>query len=527
MILRSNNKNWTKFIDKLVLDNCLILGQIPKLTNKKFTKYIFATRHSLEIFKLYELRYLLLKVYPLIYSLFHRKRRNHDYMDKFRPSKEQKKKQQDLYRKINPYTIYRIKRDRFYATQIYKNIPPQILFASITPAYAQIIESAAKVCQMPWHQNRWLSGAITAAISYLTDEQKWNFYFDSIHKRIRSTYTTIYSKNKENIESIKEKTKFYAHSRWPSLIVIPDVANNPMIVTETKKVGIPVIGLVNSACQLNIDYPIFAQDTSLHSVHFFCHFLATLIAKEIIQIQHKLFAARKPGFFKRGRIQWKKINTLTNTKPILFSLQRFVVIKRTGLKASIKRNIHNHLLYEDELITLADLVKQKRKWQQKISFFKERKYLFAIFNIAVERGGLGASISTKTLIDFEQQKKSMLTKKKLYWTDNEQKKAFVRSQTSFTHFEKFLEVQWVKKGRLRYNNFNKDYYWKALILTAESHYRYNINRMFKLKREATFPTTDPWKYKRYLWYQRLDRTKKVNKHLRIQFKKYLKFNAQF
>jgi len=92
MKLQCNNKNWIKIIDKLVLDNCLLFGQTPKLTNKKVTKYLFATRNSLEIFKLYELRYLLLKVYPLIYSLFHQKRQNYIDMEKFKPSKEQKKK---------------------------------------------------------------------------------------------------------------------------------------------------------------------------------------------------------------------------------------------------------------------------------------------------------------------------------------------------------------------------------------------------------------------------------------------------
>jgi len=69
------------------------------------------------------------------------------------------------------------------------------------------------------------------------------------------------------------------------------------------------MGLVNSACQLDIDYPIFAQDTSIHTVHFFCHFVAALIAKEMIQIQHKLFASRKTGILKKGKITVeKKIN---------------------------------------------------------------------------------------------------------------------------------------------------------------------------------------------------------------------------
>jgi hypothetical protein len=48
-----------------------------------------------------------------------------------------------------------------------------------------------------------------------------------------------------------------------------------------------VLGLVNSHCTFEIDYPIFAQDQSFSSVYFFCYFLSTLIAKEMAYSQHK------------------------------------------------------------------------------------------------------------------------------------------------------------------------------------------------------------------------------------------------
>ncbi len=56
-----------------------------------------------------------------------------------------------------------------------------------------------------------------------------------------------------------------------------------MILTEIKKVGLPVIGLVNSDCPFEIEYPLFAQEQSFANVHFLCHFLATLLAKEMVQ----------------------------------------------------------------------------------------------------------------------------------------------------------------------------------------------------------------------------------------------------
>ena len=66
-----------------------------------------------------------------------------------------------------------------------------------------------------------------------------------------------------------------------------------MILKEARKVGLPVMGLVNSNCFLEIDYPIFAQDQTLESIHFFCHFLAVLIAKETVFLQHKRYTLQK------------------------------------------------------------------------------------------------------------------------------------------------------------------------------------------------------------------------------------------
>ncbi len=66
-----------------------------------------------------------------------------------------------------------------------------------------------------------------------------------------------------------------------------------MILKEAQTVGLPIMGLVNSNCHFEIDYPIFAQDDTLPNIHFFCHFLATLIAKETVSRQHKRYTLQK------------------------------------------------------------------------------------------------------------------------------------------------------------------------------------------------------------------------------------------
>jgi ribosomal protein S2 len=68
-----------------------------------------------------------------------------------------------------------------------------------------------------------------------------------------------------------------------------------MILSEIKKVGLPVMGLISSDSSLEIDYPLFAHDQSYTSVYFFCHFLASLIAKEMAYTQHKHYILQKPS----------------------------------------------------------------------------------------------------------------------------------------------------------------------------------------------------------------------------------------
>jgi len=35
-----------------------------------------------------------------------------------------------------------------------KNLTPQVLFATVTPIYTDIIKAAAQICNMPSHENR-------------------------------------------------------------------------------------------------------------------------------------------------------------------------------------------------------------------------------------------------------------------------------------------------------------------------------------------------------------------------------------
>lgn len=448
MLKHSKNTSNNKIIEKLVLDNCLTFGRHPKLTHSKITKYVFGTRHAIDIFKLYELRYLLLKIYPLIHNLFFQNRLNMEIKPTY------KMETSELYKmprkanvghtqqSANKYNKTPKPRKANVVVSTPKPMLPRILFATTTPSYANIVHSAAKICQMPFHQNRWLCGSITAASSYVTDIQQWSFLTDKTTKEIQSFFGQTYYKNKVNVEQRKNKVLNSQKSRRPSLIVIPDISNNPMIIEETNMSGIPVIGLVNSDCKLDITYPIFGNDQSIHSVHFFCHFLATLIAKEIVKNQHKVYTAPRlqrnkkaayniKSFTKKYQSFVSKFEAIQNKIELRDKYQRQPLLQYFSKKYLIKQKTQEtasklyHWKYKQRLIPLKNLLKPILGWtKKKVKIFLEQKpYLLLFYNNFLNKGKSFYAFSSKEIIQNEN--RNRLKRKKQFFSLNwKEKKKF-------------------------------------------------------------------------------------------------------
>jgi len=135
------------------LENCLVFGQHSQFTSKNITKYLLGTRGTIEVFKLYELRYLLLRIYPLIHTLFYNPRVKLKLsVKKLKPPVNVRNQSLSPANKRNTKIKYLKKKTSFIVK--HRSLPPQILFATITPAFAGIISQAAKICNMPYHQKR-------------------------------------------------------------------------------------------------------------------------------------------------------------------------------------------------------------------------------------------------------------------------------------------------------------------------------------------------------------------------------------
>ena len=81
---------------------------------------------------------------------------------------------------------------------------------------------------------------------------------------------------KELLQLTREKEKLHLNlggikdlNGKPDLMVIFDVMKDKLAVLEAKKLGIPIIGIVDTNCDPDlIDYPIPANDDGVKSVQF-------------------------------------------------------------------------------------------------------------------------------------------------------------------------------------------------------------------------------------------------------------------
>ena len=482
---RTNQNN--QIINKLVSDNCLSFGRNPKFltkfTSQKITHYISGKRQKVDIFNLYEMRYLLLKVYPLIHNLFLQQRLNAKKKKKFLFEKSENfpnfsKKLPKQLQKWEDFRNFKTKFNKPILRSI-RPFLPKILFATTTELYSSIISSAAFKCHMPFHVNRWLSGTITAAASYLDDFDKWSFLTNDFHEDITDSIQEKFLKRKKKNTQQKRKLIQYQLGRKPSLIIIPDVSNNEMIVKETNAFGIPVLGILSSSCNIEIAYPIFANDLSVYSIHFFCHFISSLITKEIFKNQQKLSISTKKK---------KSIKFQHAIKQIFAFRKRVSKFKNLKLYKMKKKQSQIPSFFKGGYF-LDSFLKPRIKIKKKIKYAKVKytKFIYTKRKSAkwkkrtyyrhIQKKTKKSCTSPKKLILVEEQKR--FGRKKLYYLRTSVLKR-INLIKKLHHFDVSKTVRQIRipsnKPRFRFWNLIKFFFSNSLQFGA------NTSLAFKFRR---------------------------------------------
>ncbi|ADY13043.1 30S ribosomal protein S2 [Sphaerochaeta globosa] len=155
-----------------------------------------------------------------------------------------------------------------------------VLFVGTKKQAQQAIEAEAKRCGMPYVNNRWLGGMLTnfstikKSIATLKKIEKMEIdgTFDSLTKKEVSLLTKQKIKLEKNLGGIKDMKDL------PGALFIIDTKKEAIAVTEAKRLGIPVIAVVDTNCDpSDITYPIPGNDDAIRAISLFVEIIANAV----------------------------------------------------------------------------------------------------------------------------------------------------------------------------------------------------------------------------------------------------------
>jgi small subunit ribosomal protein S2 len=168
------------------------------------------------------------------------------------------------------------------AIEVVKDIVSQrksILFVGTKKQAKQVIRECAESCGEFYVCERWLGGMLTNLSTLRQSVKK----LDRYEKRLAAggdgltkKEITLMGKQQEKLE--RNLSGVRAMRKPPGLVIVVDPNKEHIAVAEAKKLGIPVMGLVDTNCDPDpIDYIIACNDDALKSVKLIIQALANAV----------------------------------------------------------------------------------------------------------------------------------------------------------------------------------------------------------------------------------------------------------
>jgi small subunit ribosomal protein S2 len=156
----------------------------------------------------------------------------------------------------------------------------RVLFVGTKPQAKDVVAEEAKRANAFYCTERWLGGMLTnfstirKSVKRLTNIEKMETdgTFESITKKER----LFLSREREKLQDVL--SGIVDMSRLPGALFVVDVKKESIAVQEAKKLGIPVVAIVDTNCDPdNIDYPVPANDDALKSVQLITKAIADAV----------------------------------------------------------------------------------------------------------------------------------------------------------------------------------------------------------------------------------------------------------
>ncbi len=157
----------------------------------------------------------------------------------------------------------------------------KVLFVGTKRAASKVIREQAERVDQPFIDQRWLGGTLTnyktirQSIRRLTDleRQAADGTFDKLTKKERLQRHRLMDKLERSLGGIKDM------GGLPDALFVVDVHHERIAVTEANKIGIPVIGVVDTnSSPEGVAFVIPGNDDAIRSVRLFVTTIADAIA---------------------------------------------------------------------------------------------------------------------------------------------------------------------------------------------------------------------------------------------------------
>ncbi|MCG8591825.1 MAG: 30S ribosomal protein S2 [Proteobacteria bacterium] len=172
----------------------------------------------------------------------------------------------------------------------------KVLFVSTKRQAAVWVQSEAVRSNQYYVNNRWLGGMLTnfktvkksierykELIELLDNEEKAG----ELSKKERSRLNRQREKYFKSLDGIREMT------RLPDAVFVIDVAKEHIAVTEARRLGIPVVAVVDTNCSpLGVDYVVPGNDDAIRAIQLYCQRVADACLEGDALHQDKLQADR-------------------------------------------------------------------------------------------------------------------------------------------------------------------------------------------------------------------------------------------
>jgi small subunit ribosomal protein S2 len=148
----------------------------------------------------------------------------------------------------------------------------QILFVGTKRAANKIVKEQAERCSMPYVSHRWLGGMLTnyktirASIKRYREleEQEKDGTFERLTKKEVLMRTRMKEKLENSIGGIKDMNGL------PDMLFVVDVDHERIAINEANKLGIPVVGIVDTNSNPDgVDYIIPGNDDSIRAIKLY------------------------------------------------------------------------------------------------------------------------------------------------------------------------------------------------------------------------------------------------------------------